>query len=237
MLSVLTTGWGLVVVCAAGALAGISGAWWSAGFACRYALRLAIELHAGDGAHPGCGLSPLAPWLRCGASMVMGGLAWILAHRYGLGFGFWSTLIALNMLLILAVVDAQLALLPDALTAPLLWLGLAAAWMGGPVSLHQSLAGAVAGYGFLWVLFWLFALFRGRAGMGYGDFKLLAALGAWVGIFSLPYVLLAACLAGIGAAFLRQKNFRLGSSYPFGPFLAASGATALALGPGVQSYF
>lgn len=73
--------------------------------------------------------------------------------------------------------------------------------------------------------------------MGYGDFKLLAALGAWVGIFSLPYVLLGACLAGVCVAFLRQKSFRLGASYPFGPFLAASGATALVLGPGVQSYF
>ncbi len=237
MLSVLTAEWVRPVSCVAGALAGISGAWWSAGFACRYAARLAVELQAGDGADSGCGLSPLAPRVRCGVSVVMGGLAWVLMHRYGLGFGFWSTLVALNMLLILAVVDAQLALLPDVLTGPLLWLGLMAAWVGGPVSLHQSLAGAVAGYGFLWVLFWLFALFRGRAGMGYGDFKLLAALGAWVGISSLPYVLLAACLAGIGVAFLRQKSFRLGSSYPFGPFLAASGATALTLGPGVQSYF
>ncbi len=237
MLSHLTAQWEPLLLGLAGMLAAILGAWWSAGFAYRYAARLAAQLQSGDKEHPGSGLSSLTLWVRCGAAMAMAGLAWVLVHRYALGFGFWSTLAALNLLLILSVVDDQLALLPDALTSPLLWLGLTAAWVGGPVSLHHSLAGAVAGYGFLWILFWLFALWKGRAGMGYGDFKLLAALGAWVGIFSLPYVLLVACVAGVVAAFLRQKSFRLGTSYPFGPFLAASGAVALALGPDVQSYF
>ncbi|UHL63985.1 A24 family peptidase [Paralcaligenes sp. KSB-10] len=218
----------------AGALAGALSAWWSTGFACGYGVRLAARFGTDS---PTPGFLRLPACARYGAAAVLALLTSVLQSRVGLDAEFWAVGIALNMLLILAVIDVQLGLLPDALTLPLLWLGLAVAWMGSAVSLHDSVAGAVAGYGFLWLLFRAFSWMGRGEGMGYGDFKLLAALGAWVGVVSLPYVLLAACIAGVSWAFCRQKSFGLAASYPFGPFLAASGAAALILRPDVHSCF
>lgn len=218
----------------AGMLAGALSAWWSTGFACGYGLRLAARFGT-DVPVPGFACLPAG--VRLGAAIVLALLACALQDKVGLGVEFWVAGIALNMLLILAVIDMQLGLLPDAFTLPLLWLGLAAAWLGSTVSLHDSVAGAMAGYGFLWLLFWAFSWLGRGEGMGYGDFKLLAALGAWVGVFSLPYVLLSACIAGVSWAFCRQKSVGLGTSYPFGPFLAASGAAALVFRPDVHSCF
>lgn len=164
----------------------------------------------------------------------MGVLAAASACRYGLGLYFLAVLCALGLLLAMSLVDASLGLLPDALTQPLLWLGLACAWAGGPVALHDAVAGAMCGYGCLWLLLRAYALFCRRDGMGYGDLKLLAALGAWVGAFRLPGILLVACLGGLAWTLLLRRDFRLQASYPFGPFLAASGAVALLLGPEVH---
>lgn len=171
-----------------------------------------------------------------GVAVAMAGLSLVLAVRHGLTLTVWSTVVALAILLALAIIDAKTAILPDMLTLPLLWLGLSLAWTGGPVPLHDAVAGAIAGYGFLWLLFWLFKWIRKREAMGYGDFKLLAALGAWVGITVMPYVLLAACVAGILYALRSRKRRFLEGSYPFGPALAAAGATAIIFSPQVQSY-
>src|SRR5690606_8605947 len=157
--------------------------------------------------------------------------------RYGYTPAAMQLAVAACMLMLLAHIDARTRLLPDALTLPMLWLGLADAWLGwGTVSLHDAVAGAMAGYGFLWLLLLVFRLLRGVEGMGHGDLKLLAALGAWLGWQSLPWVLLAACLVGIVFAMLKGKTLRPSGAYPFGPFLAAAGVTVFVATPGLHLY-
>lgn len=137
-------------------------------------------------------------------------------------------------LLALALIDWDTTLLPDDLTLPLLWLGLvASALQWTPVGLHASLWGAVAGYLSLWSVYWLFKLVTGKEGMGYGDFKLFAALGAWFGWQALiPMILLASIIGAIvGIAMKFSTGLREGGYVPFGPFLAGAGLTALILGP------
>ncbi|PLC48815.1 hypothetical protein CR159_15845 [Pollutimonas subterranea] len=151
-----------------------------------------------------------------------------LVHGYTL-FSL-ALAVASATLLILALIDAHTRLLPDALTLPLMWAGLALAWGGFGISLGDAVAGAMAGYGFLWSLFWVFKCLSGREGMGYGDFKLLAALGAWLGWRALAMVLLASCVAAVLFAMLRQRSLAPDGAYPFGPFLAASGTAGLLLG-------
>lgn len=137
-------------------------------------------------------------------------------------------------LLTLALIDWDTTLLPDDLTLPLLWLGLVAAslqWT--PVGLNASLWGAVAGYLSLWSVYWAFKLVTGKEGMGYGDFKLFAALGAWFGWQTLiPMILLASIIgAVVGIAMKFSTGLREGGYVPFGPFLAGAGLAALAFGP------
>jgi leader peptidase (prepilin peptidase)/N-methyltransferase len=173
--------------------------------------------------------------MACAA--LMAGLAWVLGARYGGSLLFVANITALALLLVLSIIDAKTSLLPDALTLPLLWLGLVCALQQGPLVLQASVLGAMGGYAFLYGLFWVFRLIRKRDGMGYGDFKLLAALGAWVGFLNVPYVLLAACLAGLSFAALHGQKPGLATVYPFGPFLAASGAAVMVFAPEVHSYF
>lgn len=154
-------------------------------------------------------------------------LAGAFYWRHGWAPVSLGVFVAAGILLALAVIDARTSLLPDALTLPLLWLGLAIAWLGGPVPLRDAVAGAMAGYGFPWLLFQAFRLASGREGMGYGDFKLLAALGAWLGPYPALLTLLAACLLGLAFACMRQKTWRPAGAYPFGPFLALAGAGSL----------
>jgi leader peptidase (prepilin peptidase) / N-methyltransferase len=138
------------------------------------------------------------------------------------------------VLLALALIDWDTTVLPDVLTLPLLWLGVAAAalgWLPG-LSLVQSIAGVAAGYLSLWAVFWLFKLATGKEGMGYGDFKLLAALGAWLGWQAiLPVVLFASVLgAVIGLVMKASGSLREGRFVPFGPFLAGGGLAVLLVG-------
>jgi len=132
-------------------------------------------------------------------------------------------------LLALAWIDLQTSLLPDAITLPLAWAGLLANLGGALAPLPLAVLGAVVGYVFLWLLFHMFRLLTGREGMGYGDFKLLAALGAWFGLAALPGLLLAASLAGVaGAGILRLTGHaRRGQPLPFGPYLALAGIVTL----------
>ncbi|MCY1529675.1 Type 4 prepilin-like proteins leader peptide-processing enzyme [compost metagenome] len=140
--------------------------------------------------------------------------------------GLSATLVAL------AWIDFESTLLPDALTQPLLWAGLLVNFSDAFASVQMAVAGAVAGYVFLWVIFHVFRLLTGREGMGYGDFKLLAALGAWFGIEALPVLLLSASLLGvlIGGLLTLSGRASRGQPLPFGPYLALAGIVTLLAG-------
>lgn len=158
-------------------------------------------------------------------------------------FGFTAEALAYTLLLwfllVLSLIDLDHMLLPDQLTLPLLWLGLLGATTMLPVSPSDAIIGAVAGYGFLWSLYWLFKLLTGKEGLGYGDFKLLAALGAWLGWQLLPLIILLASISGaivgIGMMLLQRKS--KGSPMPFGPFLAAGGIAALLYGEALYQWY
>lgn len=138
------------------------------------------------------------------------------------------------VLLALALIDWDTTLLPDDMTLPLVWAGLLASALGfTAVPLVSALWGAVAGYMALWLVYWAFKLLTGKEGMGYGDFKLLAALGAWFGWQALiPIVLMASVIgAVIGIALKFTTGLREGGYVPFGPFLAGAGFTAMLFGP------
>ena len=166
---------------------------------------------------------------------VTGALFYFCAWRWGWTMtalawcGFSAALLAL------AVIDWDTTLLPDDITLPLLWAGLIVATLqwNPAVSLPVALWGAVAGYLSLWLVYWAFKLVTGKEGMGYGDFKLFAALGAWFGWPALvPMILMASVIGaviGIGMKF--SGGLREGGYVPFGPFLAGAGFTALVFGP------
>lgn len=137
-------------------------------------------------------------------------------------------------LLVLALIDWDTTLLPDDLTLPLLWAGLLASalhWIDVP--LFSAVVGAAAGYTSLWLVYWGFKLTTGKEGMGYGDFKLFAALGAWFGWQALVPLILMASVVGavIGIAMKLSSNLREGGYVPFGPFLVGAGLLAMAFGP------
>ncbi|MGJ7483876.1 prepilin peptidase [Variovorax sp. LT2P21] len=136
-------------------------------------------------------------------------------------------------LLTLALIDWDTTLLPDDITLPLLWAGLLAAILGFTgVSLTAAVLGAVAGYLSLWGIYWLFKLTTGKEGMGYGDFKLFAAFGAWFGWQALVPIILMASVIGVivGLALKFNNGLREGGYVPFGPFLAGAGFTAMLFG-------
>ena len=138
-------------------------------------------------------------------------------------------------LLALAVIDWDTTLLPDDVTLPLMWAGLifAALQLNPQVRLFDALWGAVAGYLSLWLVYWVFKLITGKEGMGYGDFKLFAALGAWFGWSALVPIILMASVIGavVGICMKFSSGLREGGYIPFGPFLAGAGFTAMAFGP------
>lgn len=147
------------------------------------------------------------------------GLAWC---------GFCAAIVAL------ALIDWDTTLLPDSITQPLLWAGLIlAALRWNTIPLPDALWGAVGGYLSLWLVYWSFRLVTGKEGMGYGDFKLYAALGAWFGWTALVPIILMASVIGaiIGIALKFSSGLREGGYVPFGPFLAAAGLTAMVFGP------
>ena len=152
--------------------------------------------------------------------------------------GFSSTALAwagfAAALVMLAAIDADTTLLPDAITQPLVWAGLLAASLGlSPVGLSSALWGAAGGYLFLWSVYWLFKGITGKEGMGQGDFKLLGALGAWLGWPALLSLVLIASLTGMaGGLWLRLRRRMPQDGYiPFGPFLALAGLWVMAFGP------
>jgi leader peptidase (prepilin peptidase)/N-methyltransferase len=174
-------------------------------------------------------ISPRYPLVEAGTALLFAAIGW----RFGavpealLWCGFVAALIAL------ACVDWDTTLLPDSLTMPLLWAGLIASALGWTkLPLETALAGAVVGYLSLWSVYWLFKLTTGKEGMGHGDFKLLAALGVWLGWqMVLPIVLAASVLgAVVGIAMKMSSTLREGRYVPFGPFLAGAGVVVLLAG-------
>jgi len=140
---------------------------------------------------------------------------------------------AVAVLVALAAIDWDTTVLPDVLTLPLLWAGLVAAALGwSTLALPSALWGAVAGYLSLWSVYWLFKLTTGKEGMGFGDFKLMGALGAWLGVKMIIPILLGASIIGavVGIAMKLQSSLREGRYVPFGPFLAGAGIAVMLLG-------
>ena len=164
--------------------------------------------------------------------LASGLLSAFVAWHFGYGWPCAAMLLLTWGLLAMSLIDADHQLLPDALVLPLLWLGLIANHFGLFASLEDALWGAVAGYLSLWSVYWLFKLLTGKEGMGYGDFKLLAMLGAWGGWQILPLTILLSSLVGaiLGVILLRLRNAAGGTPIPFGPYLAIAGWIALLWG-------
>lgn len=161
------------------------------------------------------------------------------AWRFGVS---WTTLFALLYvwaLVALTFIDADTTLLPDDITLPLLWLGLLVNLSGTFTDLRSAVAGAVAGYLILWAVYWGFKLLTGKEGMGYGDFKLLAAIGAWLGWQMLPLVILLSAVVGtiVGIAGILLQGREKGAKLPFGPYLAAAGFIALFWGQELNTWY
>jgi leader peptidase (prepilin peptidase)/N-methyltransferase len=149
--------------------------------------------------------------------------------NWGTNWHAWVAVAYCATLQVLARIDAQTYLLPDTLTLPLLWAGLLFQWSGGWVALDDSVAGAAVGYGVLWIIWAAHRGYSGRDGIGFGDLKLAAANGAWLGVDALPWSLLVASLAGCLAAVLARCRGRLGrfEAVAFGPYLAVGGILVL----------
>ena len=164
-----------------------------------------------------------------------------VAWQFGFGWPAALALVLTAYLIALTGIDVDRQLLPDILTMPLLWIGLVASlWhvegqAAPPAALRDAVIGAVAGYVFLWLVFQLFRLATGKEGMGYGDFKLFAAIGAWLGWQMLPLVLLLAAGVGavVGIAMIAASRLGRGVPIPFGPYLAGAAWIALLWGPGI----
>jgi leader peptidase (prepilin peptidase)/N-methyltransferase len=155
-----------------------------------------------------------------------------MAWRFGYSGALAAALAYAWSMVALAFIDFDTQLLPDDITLPLLWLGLLANALGTFVDLRSAVFGAVAGYMVLWTVYWAFRLLAGKEGMGFGDFKLLAAIGAWTGWQVLPFVILVAAGLGaiIGSVGLWLARRGTDTRIPFGPFLALGGIAGLVWG-------
>ena len=199
---------------------------------------------------------PVVSWLllrgkcsQCGAAIstryplveLLGGiLAAAAVWKFGLTWAGVAACAFLWTLLALTFIDFDTQLLPDDLTLPLLWGGLLANLFGLFMPLRDAVIGAIAGYLVLWSIYWLFKIIRGKEGMGYGDFKLLAALGAWLGWKTLPLIVLGSSVVGavIGIGLVVMKGRDHNVPLAFGPYLAIAGMIALFFGEAViRLYF
>jgi leader peptidase (prepilin peptidase)/N-methyltransferase len=179
-------------------------------------------------AHCGAAISARYPVVE-GITAVLS--AWV-AWRFGFSVPGLAALAFTFALIALTFIDADTTLLPDSLTLPLLWAGLLLNTAGTFAPLPEAVVGAAAGYLILWSIYWLFKLVTGKEGMGYGDFKLLAALGAWFGWKMLLPILLLSSVVGAAVGIILLVLARRGRDIPipFGPYLAAAGFIALLYG-------
>ncbi|PHV08239.1 prepilin peptidase [Janthinobacterium sp. BJB412] len=197
---------------------------------------------------------PLLSWLvlrgKCSAcqapisprypavELLTGLLSALLVWRLGSGWAGLAALFFLYSLIAMTFIDADTQLLPDDLTYPLLWAGLLVNLNGTFVPLHDAVVGAAAGYLALWSIYWLFKLATGKEGMGYGDFKLLAALGAWLGWAMLPTIILLSSVVGalVGISLIIFARHGRNNPIPFGPYLAAAGLIAMLYGNSISAF-
>lgn len=168
------------------------------------------------------------------ASLISALAAVVLYVRLGWDARFVLLGCACIALILLACIDVRTWLLPDALTLPLLWLGLISAWAGVGISMSDSIAGIMVGYMLLAAPRLLWWFWTGQDGVGAGDLKLLAALGAWVGAWGIMQSLIVACLTGVLFAMVHQRQWRPAGAYPFGPFIALGGMAEILWQSGVQ---
>ena len=198
---------------------------------------------------------PLVSWIalkgkcgHCGARIsarypiveaLTAALSALVAFRFGLTPTTLFALVFTWTLVALTFIDADTTLLPDDLTLPLMWLGLAANVLGTFVPLQDAVLGAMGGYLILWSIYWLFKLATGKEGMGYGDFKLLAALGAWMGWKALLPIVLLSSLVGavVGVVLIVLARRGREIPIPFGPYLAAAGFIVLLAGDTFTRWF
>lgn len=173
--------------------------------------------------------------------LLTGALTVAAFIHFGLTPAFGAASVFLWSLVALTFIDFDTQLLPDNITLPLLWTGLLANVAGfvPGVTLRDAVIGAIAGYLALWLVYWLFKLIRGKEGMGYGDFKLLAALGAWLGWQMLPLIVLLSSLVGaaigISLAVFKGRDHQI--PLAFGPYLAIAGAIALFFGRPLLAFY
>ena len=183
----------------------------------------------------GVGISLRYPTIE----LITGLLTLSLAWYFALSPALLGAVIFTWALVTLTMIDVDHKLLPDDITLPLLWLGLLFNIGGTYVSLADAVIGAMAGYLILWSVYWLFKLTTGKEGMGYGDFKLLAALGAWLGWQALPLIILLSSLVGAlcGIALILLKGRGREVPIPFGPYLAVAGWIAMIWGEEITSRY
>jgi len=171
--------------------------------------------------------------------LACGLMSAFVAWHFGFGWQAGAVLVLSWGLLSMSLIDADHQLLPDAIVLPLLWLGLIVNAFGLFTTLTDALWGAVAGYLVLWAVFWVFKLLTGKDGMGYGDFKLLAMLGAWGGWQILPLTIMLSSIVGavLGLILLRARNVQTSTPIPFGPYLAIAGWIALLWGAQITTSY
>ena len=171
--------------------------------------------------------------------LLAGALSAALAWHYGFGLAGMAAIVFVWALIALTFIDFDTQLLPDSITLPLLWLGLLVNIPGTFIDLRSAVIGAIAGYLILWSIYWVFKLATGKEGMGYGDFKLLAAIGAWLGWQMLPLVILVSAgvgaIIGVGLIILARHGRNV--PIPFGPYLAMAGLIALLWGPALMRVY
>ena len=181
-------------------------------------------------------ISPRYPIVELVTALLSAAVVW----RYGWEWQSVAAMVFTWALVALTVIDLDHQILPDVITLPLMWLGLLAslAWQPGPalaipVDPWSAIIGAAAGYLSLWLVYWAFKLLTGKEGMGYGDFKLFAAFGAWMGWQMLPLIILLSAFTGavVGIVLIALRGRDRNVPIPFGPYLAAAGWIALMWGP------
>ncbi len=170
---------------------------------------------------------------------LTGALIGLVAYHYGYSYSALFAFIFVFALVALTFIDFDTQLLPDDITLPLLWLGLLFNVNAGFTDLKSAVIGAILGYLILWSVYWAFKLVTGKEGMGYGDFKLLGAIGAWFGWQMLPAVILLSSVVGamIGIGLIVFKGKGGGTAIPFGPFLALGGIAALFFGQQLMQFY
>ena len=185
--------------------------------------------------HCGAGISKRYPIVEVITAALSGYAAW----HFGYGLAALGALLFIWTMMALTFIDLDTQLLPDDLTLPLLWLGLLFNLGDTFTDLPSAVIGAMAGYLALWSVYWLFKLATGKEGMGYGDFKLLAAIGAWLGWQILPLTILLSSLVGalVGMALIVFARHGRNVPIPFGPYLAAAGVIALFWGESLTNHY